>query len=256
RLLARCRTDRIICVSESDAASVKSCLRLTSSSDILSWVPNGIEYERFASAERDDDYRRRLGVEDGEIALGTVGRLRPQKALGTLVLLGRLLKEARWKFKILIVGEGFLEQELRLRIRDCGLEEEVRLLGYREDIPRFLQALDVFLLVSLWEGFPIAVLEAMAAGLPIVATRVPGTQELLEPVYGNRLAAVRDPDALMRLLGDWRTNREQWQTLAEEGRMFVRANYTVEKMVASTEQIYQHLLEGTANPMPSRGHRG
>lgn len=241
-LANRC-TDKIICVSKADALSVKSSLRLTSARDILSIVPNGVEFERFAGCQRDYEFRRSLGIADDEIALGTIGRLRPQKALDTLAPLGRILKERGWKFRILIAGEGFLEDALRQQIQECGVQEEVVLLGYREDVPQLLHAFDVFLLVSLWEGFPIVALEAMAAGVPIIATEVPGTRELVEPIYGTRLAPVRNPVALAALLEDWKENAAQWQELASHGSEMVRSHYTVETMVETTERIYDDLVQ-------------
>ena len=158
-------------------------------------IPNGVDARRFDPARYDRDRcRRRLGVDGDVFAIGTVARLTRQKNLGQLLEAVKLLVDqvgdAR-RVQALIVGpDGGTGAELRRRVRQLGLGKSVRFLGLRHDIPEILRALDVFVQTSLYEGTSHALLEAMAMGLPIVATELPA---VAESVDGNGfLAGVLD----------------------------------------------------------------
>ena len=246
RELATRASDRIICVSDSDRRAVEKCLKGSAVSDLITVIPNGIDSDRYATCFM-AGHRRTTASRGEPMVLGTLGRLRPQKSVETLLEVARLLKERGWRFKMLIAGEGYLRSALEEKLEMLSLRQEVELIGYCERVPEFLKSLDVFLLASLWEGLPIALLEAMAAGIPIVATDVPGTSELLRPIYGDNLVPPRDPEAFVRCLQNWKDHPDEYRSLAVSAQDYVRRSFSVKEMVQSTENVYDglHLAKRT-----------
>jgi glycosyltransferase involved in cell wall biosynthesis len=158
----------------------------------LAVVENGIDLSRIRSVgpEVRQATREELGLTDEFVCL-TVARLSAEKGHAALVeAASRFGPEERIVF--LFVGGGEMQSEIESRIRAAGLGERVRVLGHRSDIPQLLQAADLFVLPSRWEGRPLSLMEAYAAGLPVVATDVGGVGEMLQPDQGT---IVRPDDA-------------------------------------------------------------
>lgn len=126
-----------------------------------------------------ENLRRKLGVGPDDLLVGTVACLKPQKAPLDFVAVARHVCRRRPSTKWMLVGDGELRPQVELAIREVGLTDRVTLLGWRRDIPDMMQAFDVFLLTSHWEGLPRVLLEARASGVPIVATRVGGAAEAI-----------------------------------------------------------------------------
>jgi glycosyltransferase involved in cell wall biosynthesis len=140
----------------------------------------------------------------GHRVVVTVARLDPVKDLGTMIRALATLGDR--KVQLVLVGDGPTREELTALTRDLGLEERVTFLGFRRDVADILRAADVFALSSISEGMPLAALEAMAAGLPVVATAVGGTPEVVRDGVTGLLVPARDPNAfgaaLARVLDD------------------------------------------------------
>jgi L-malate glycosyltransferase len=181
--------------------------------------------------------RRELTCDETHPILLCVGRLEPQKGMADLLEAMALLHPKYPRAMLLIAGHGSLETELKNKIEALGLQNCVRMLGVRGDVLRLLAASDVFVNSSHWEGMPISVLEAMAASLPIVATRVgdvpnivtPQTGLLVEPHSPHSLA-----DAIQTLLDDAPLRR----TLGAGGLALVHARHTPDKWLDSLHEIY------------------
>ncbi len=139
-------------------------------------IPNGIDIQAYRNADR-NEARRMLGFSGQDKVIGAVGNLYPVK--GHAVLLEALARLGNSNTHVVIAGRGEEENRLRLLIESLSLQGRVHLLGFREDVPRLLSALDVYAMPSFSEGQSLALMEAMAAGLPIVASRVGGNPELL-----------------------------------------------------------------------------
>lgn len=174
RLTARL-VDRYVCVSQSVADFSREAAGLHG--DKLVVIPNGIDVERYQRAEPLD--LTLLGLGAGRRAVTFVGRLDRQKGL-----LDFLRQSPRWLERLpyhdlLLVGTGPQESALREEAERAAIAARVHFIGWRDDVPRILRASDLFVLPSQWEGMPNALLEAMAAGLPVVATDVEGVRELL-----------------------------------------------------------------------------
>ncbi len=204
-------------------------------------VRNGIPVERFRDVKADEELRRRHGIASGAPVIGFVGRLTFQKGVEHLIDAAALLAATHPEARILIVGEGDLWDDLQTRAAD---RPQVIFAGYQQEIPRYLAMFDVFILPSQFEGLPMSVLEAMAAGKPVVATAVGGTPEvvvdgvtgfLVEPKRADQLA-----ERLSRLIGD----PELRLRMGAAGRARVMSHFSAEGMVRATEAIYADLVAG------------
>ena len=135
--------------------------------------------------------RAGLGIGSDETVLGIIARLVEQKGHRYLIEAFATAVQQNRKLRLLIVGSGALEDDLKARVRHCGLEKAVLFTGYRSDTVDLLGAIDIFVHPSLWEGFGLAVLEAMAMGKPVIATRVSALPELIEDTVSGFLVAPR-----------------------------------------------------------------
>ena len=162
-------------------------------------IHNGVDTRRFSDQDR-EGARRALGIDERARVIGTVGRLDPVKDHATLMRAFARVVTARPEAVLAIVGDGPSRGALETLAADLGLAARVRLLGARADVARLLGGFDVFALPSIGEGISNTVLEAMATGLPVVATRVGGNPELVEDGVNGRLVPPRDPTALSEAL--------------------------------------------------------
>ena len=142
--------------------------------------------------------------------------------------------------RLLVVGEGPEEERLR---ELAG--EGVHFLGNRTDVPRVLQALDLFVLSSLNEGISNTILEAMATGLPVVATRVGGNTELVEGGVSGRLVAHGDTEAFVAAIGEYQADPVRSQAHGEAGRRATLDRFSIEAMVRSYEEVWTRVVGGS-----------
>jgi glycosyltransferase involved in cell wall biosynthesis len=152
-----------------------------------------------------------------------------------------------------IVGEGAEHDALRQQSERLGVAHAVRLLGQRADARALLDAADLFVLPSLEEGMPMALLEAMDARLPVVATRVIGTTEVVEDDVTGRLVPSRDPAALAQAITDLLADPALRQRLAEAGNALFRRRFTAARMTTETLAVYRETLDRVA--VRRRGER-
>lgn len=202
-------------------------------------MPYGISLAELDSPLSREAARERLGVSG--LVIGAVGRLEEQK--GHIYLLAALpeLRREVPDLVVLLVGEGRRQADLKRQVRAIGLQDTVRFLGTRRDLPDIYRALDLFVQPSLWEGLPLALLKAMGAGLPVVATRVSGSLEAVEDGVNGRLVAPGDPQALARAILDLAWHPEARQRLADAARRTVATRYSLEAMVRQLEELYLDL---------------
>ncbi len=209
------------------------------------YIPNGIETDQFAPdpAIR-ATVRRQLEVEQAFVWIA-VGRLEPQKDYPNLIrAMRRVVSDAHSSTRLLIAGQGPLHEIIERQIADLELAKNVRLLGVRTDIPQLLNAADGFVLASAWEGLSIALLEAAATALPIVATDVGGNSEIVIDGETGFLVPPRNPDALAEaMLRLMNLPPEQRLAMGQAGRSHTMANFDMERIVDRWEQLYLQLLE-------------
>lgn len=209
----------------------------------VSVIPNGVEFERFAAATAVD--RSSLGLTDAPLIL-FVGRLDPQKSPFTLLESFAQLIQRHADWQLLFVGEGPLQSSMSVWVAEHGLQSNVHFAGWRPDVPELLKAANVLVLPSLWEGMPNIVLESMAAGLPVVVSRVEGTEELIRSGETGLLATPGSVAEVEQQIEQLLMDREFSTSLAKAAQQAVFKGFTPEAMVYSYEQLYLQLLENDA----------
>jgi glycosyltransferase involved in cell wall biosynthesis len=205
-------------------------------------IRSGIELDRFRHPSRPPEtVRTELGLPLGAPVVGTVTRLSPQKAPLDFVAAAARVVEHRPDVHFVIVGDGPLRADVEARLADLGLTEQVHLTGLRRDVPELMHSFDLFALSSLWEGLPRVLPQAMAAGLPIVATAVDGNAEAVTDGVNGLLTSPGDPsaiaDAVLQLLED----RALSAQMGDAGRARV-GEFGARKMVSDIAALYEALL--------------
>jgi glycosyltransferase involved in cell wall biosynthesis len=203
-------------------------------------IPNGIRVERFApaNAQARAALISEMGWPQDSRIIGTVGRLHPVKGQSHLLHSLRTLRERVPQAVLAIVGDGEMRTVLERETDELGLRPWVRFLGDRNDVPRLLEAMEVFALPSLSEGYSIALLEACAAALPIVATDGGGNREIVRDGSNGRLIAADNTDALTDALCDVLASEERARRMGQIGREWVLAEGTFRTMAARYERLY------------------
>lgn len=207
-------------------------------------VPNAIEIPARLTPEERQLIRAELADNPERPLVVAVGRLVPQKAFHDLIAaFGQVA--ARFPLaKLLIIGQGHLQPALETQIMEAGLAEQVELLGPRKDVPRLLAACDLFVNSSLWEGLSIAMLEAMAAGLPVVATNVGDAPRLVVDDAGSLVLPGR-PDQLADALCSFLADPERMRQAGEKSRRHVVRHHDPVVWANQILDIYQDALNQT-----------
>ncbi len=200
-------------------------------------IYNGVDVAEYSDRER-------LLPEQAP-RIGSLGNIRPAKAYDVLLKAARRVIDRRPDVRFVIGGEGkgrSLYGKLEALRRELKLEEQVEFRGFVEDTRSFLSELDVFLLTSSSEGFSIATIEAMASGLPVVATRCGGPEEIVEDGVDGRLVEAGNPEAIADGLLELLDHPEQASVLANRGRDKAREKYSMERMIESYRDLYREVL--------------
>jgi glycosyltransferase involved in cell wall biosynthesis len=236
-LIARL-ADTFVAVSQQGRRSMIEVERIPAERVVV--VTNGIPEMAAGDGAR---IRDELGIPPQAPLVGSVGHLRAEKAYEVLIeAAGELLPE-RPQLRVLIAGEGPERDSLERLSATLELGAAVTLAGARDDIPDLLAALDVAVCCSDFEGGPLSVMEYMAAGLPVVATRVGGLPELVRDGETGVLVPARDPRALALALAELLDDPVRRRELGAAGRELVRSDYGIDAWVASLESLYLSLLE-------------
>ena len=208
-------------------------------------IYNGIDLGPHAAPPEDrSGVRREMQVRDEDFVVIQVARLVPIKDhLTALRAVQRVAAALPWVY-LVVVGEGPEEPGIRHFIAENGLADHVRLLGLRSDVARLLPAADVFLLSSLNEGIPLTVIEAMAAGLPVVSTDVGGVAEVVEEGRTGLLAPAGDAEGLARQILRLAADAALRQQLGQAGRQRAFAQFSEEKMLDAYDRLYRKMLGG------------
>lgn len=203
-------------------------------------VYNGIETGQFKTASRfRDTVRKELGVSPGEVMVGSMGELTRQKGYRYLLeAIPEILKTGN-PVKFFIAGEGELKEPLIKQRDEAGLEEVVTFLGFRSDVPRLLAAFDIFVLPSIFEGLPVALIEAMAAAKPIVATDVDGNCEVIGRNAAGIAVESRNPKALAAALIKLIKDPELRDRMGTEGRNRADKLFSLKTMIARYQELYE-----------------
>jgi sugar transferase (PEP-CTERM/EpsH1 system associated) len=211
-------------------------------------IPNGIDIERYAGAAGSRELRPLLGAfaPPGTFVVVNVGRLDPVKGQAGLIAAFKLLCDSSpataARLRLVIVGEGACRNSLEAHIARLGLHDQVCLLGDRKDVPAILAECDVFALSSVAEGIPLTLLEAMAAGLPIVATRVGGVGEVVLDGVTGTLVEPGNPAVLAQALRGYMEDALRRAQHGEAGRQRVEQHFSLAAMLAGYTSLYDEVL--------------
>jgi glycosyltransferase involved in cell wall biosynthesis len=208
-------------------------------------VYHGIEPPLTLEREREGkQIRQELGLGPEDFIVGNVGRLALQKGQRHLVAAMPFLLERVPRAHAVIAGGGDLEAYLRDLALEVGVAERVHVLGPRKDVPALMHAMDVFAMPSIWEGFGLVLLEAMAAGRPVVASRVATIPEVVVDGQTGLLVPAGDPLALAEAIARLAADPALARQLGEAGRDRLRRHFSIDKMVGDTELLYREVLGG------------
>ena len=239
RVVSAC-VDRYLAVSRQVAAQLRE--RFGVRADKITQVPNAVALDRFPRAVSPAPARPTDPAVPHTVL--TVARLDPQKGLHDLVAAAALVPEAR----VMVVGEGPERRALETKIAHLGLGDRVHLLGFRSDVPDLLAGSDLFVLPSLFEGLPLSILEAMAAGKPVVATAIGGNDEAVVDGATGLLVPPGDPQALADAIRALLRDPERRRRLGEAGRRRAEAEFSATAMVRRVAAVYDELLAASDRP--------
>jgi glycosyltransferase involved in cell wall biosynthesis len=211
-------------------------------------IYNGVDVTRFpvASVQATAQARRAIGMPVGVPLVGSLGRLHPQKGFSDLLTAFAQVRQRVSSVRLFVAGDGELRDDLEAQARSLGIAAAVTFAGVRADVSEILAALDVFVLPSLWEGMPNAVLEAMAAGLPVVATAVGGTPEVVVDRVTGLLVPPQDPGALARAIERLLRDPGLRRTMGRAGRRRVERHFHIQETVRQVQDLYEALLRDKA----------
>jgi glycosyltransferase involved in cell wall biosynthesis len=212
-------------------------------------IPNGVDIELFEGVppEVRQRIRQSLGVGDRFVWLA-VGRFEVAKDYPNMLQAFSRVHASQPAAILLLVGRGSLQAETEALTRELELNEAVRFLGVRHDVPEVMSAADGYVMSSAYEGMPMVLLEAAAAALPIVATQVGGNQEVVLDRQNGYLAPPRDPARLAELMLRLMSLPEgERRSMGRRGREHVWANYSLNRVAEQWEEIYQEVLQRRRN---------
>jgi sugar transferase (PEP-CTERM/EpsH1 system associated) len=216
--------------------------------DRITVIRNGVDLGRFGPHDK-TAARAALGLAPDELVIGTVGRLVAVKDQATLLRSFALLRDRGLMFSAMIAGAGPLQQDLLAQKQALGLEK-VHFLGNRHDVETVLAAFDVFVLSSQSEGLSNTIQEAMASGLPVVATRVGGADELVIEHESGVLIPPGDPDALAQALHAMALDPAVRERMGAAGRRRALALFGLDGMIRAYENMYLSLASRVPGQVP------
>jgi len=201
----------------------------------------GIDRAQFGS--KDSSIRKELGISEDALVVGTIACFKPQKALEDFVQLASLARQVLPQARFLMVGDGVLRQKIERLIAEFNLGPQFILVGWRRDIPRILSAMDVFVLTSLWEGLPIAVLEAMASQVPVVATHTGGISEVIAEGKTGFLVPCHDMPSMLKKVRILLEDASLKSRIICDAKKCVDEKFDTKTLVRAYEDLYQKLTE-------------
>lgn len=232
---------KVLCVSEAHKNEIIQSLRFPGSK--IFPIRNGVDIEKFKpDPHARENFRREMGLQRNHLCIGTVGYLRPVK---NQILLIRACSAICKKYpfvRVCLIGDGAEKENLKTACLEFGIERQVLFCGARNDIPSVLNGFDLFVLPSLNEGMPNAVLEAMATGLPVLASNVGGTPEVVEDQQTGMLFPNDHKEILEKHLETLICDSEKRKIFGQNGLHRVAQLFSLNKMVQEYENLYKEIV--------------
>ncbi len=247
RVLLR-RVERVIAVSQ----AVDEGLRAQAIFDErkLAVIHNGIDVEKFSRKQNElASAETARGEKQERLRVGTIGHLAPIKGHDDFIRAAAIVSSQRDDVDFIIAGEdksrtGEHRRQIEKLIDDLGLGGRVLLSGWVDDVAHLLSTLDLLVSSARSEPFGLAIVEAMAAGVPVIATSSEGAREIIEADKTGKLVPIGDAEALADAIRELLDDPKTRESLAGNARRMVSERFSLDRMVARTEQVYQRVLEG------------
>ncbi|OLC95389.1 MAG: hypothetical protein DMG35_12035 [Acidobacteria bacterium] len=235
----------IISVSE-DHRRDAICERVAAAEKIVT-ILNGIDVGSFGCTSM-QEARKKLGLEAADPLIAVASRLAPKKGLEDMIQAFPQIHEFHPHARLVLLGEGPSQIELERQAQSTGLGDRIHFLGFRRNVPELLAAFDVIAQPSISEGLSLAILEAMAAGKPVVACDIPGNREIITSGVNGILAPPSDPPALAMAFRSLLDNSAYARKLGDTAQADCRKRFSQDRMLRQTLSLYDALLVG--HPIP------
>ncbi len=216
----------------------------------------GIELDERVGANGNEaqgaETRRLLGIPPDRFVVGWIGRMTGVKRTDDVLLAVRRLRERGVEAVLCMVGDGPDRDTTERRAHELGIVRDSLFLGYQDDVAPFYAAFDALILPSANEGTPVSAIEALAAGCPVVATRVGGVPDVVRDGFDGFLVEPGDVDAMAERLARLAADPKLRRRMGEAGRASVHERYSVERLLDNVDRLYRELLERATTSLPSK----
>jgi glycosyltransferase involved in cell wall biosynthesis len=241
------KSDQIVVLSEFTREKLERTYGLAPSK--VRVIPGGVDLECFRPSTEKALIRANLGLPDDKFILFTVRNLVPRMGLEKLISAFEIVQNGRRDLLLVVGGEGPLETVLREQAKRCGAEDSVRFIGYipDQDLPSYYQMADLFILPTTeLEGFGLVTVEALASGLPVLATPVGGTREIVTKLSSDYLFDDSTPESIangiLKALNGWATNQGAYKDVSETCRKVAEEHYSWDNHVSKLEDLFYSML--------------
>lgn len=226
-------TDVLITICKEDYERAKKCMNAKE----IKYIPGiGVDVERIGAMPKHEEKRQEIGIENGDKLLLSIGELNKNK--NHEVILKAMARLKRKDVHLAICGKGELEQDLKQLAKELGIDKQVHLLGFRTDAKQWLTVADIFVFPSFREGLPVSLMEAMAAGLPVVATKIRGTTDLIVPEKGGYLHGATEVEQMARSIGELLDDDRTRERMGNYNKMVIRG-FSIIKVQEIMKTIYE-----------------
>lgn len=232
---------KFVGVSEDIKKMLKMDFKIKESKIIT--IYNGVQISNESQRLDITSLRTKLGLEQSDFIIGTIGRIEPVKDYSTLIRMSAPILLKYRNAKLMIVGDGSQRAELEILAQNLGISSQTIFTGYQKDISSYLQLINVFVLTSISEGISNVLLEAMAASIPVIATNVGGNPEIVSNNQTGFLIPRNNLNQITEKIELMINNPELASNLGESGRKLVEEKFTIEKMVTEYQSLYQSIIK-------------
>jgi len=234
-------TDMIVAVSHDARKMILNGSKISHNKVVT--ILNGIDEEKYSARVNIIDKKRSIGLSTEDLVIGIVARLAPEKDHNTLLDAFRLvLNNTHLNIKLVIVGDGSLKEQMIKKSQLLSIDKNVIFLGERHDVPELLATFNLFVLSSTTEGISLTLLEAMAAGLPVIATKVGGNPEIVMDKQTGLIVPPRDPISMAKAISHIIDNPYIWKQMGMKGKERVSNVFSVKTMVNEYQKVYEKIM--------------
>lgn len=232
-------TDTFICVSESDFKTASQINIIDTNKTVV--IKNGIDLKKFYVADLNTDLASSLGINKGDIVIGNISRFDYQKNQRFMLNSAKKIMELNPKVKLLLVGDGIYLNECKAIAQKYSIHNQTIFTGEVTNVESYYPLIDIFVFPSMWEGFSITLIEAMASGRSIIASNIPPNNELIKNNYSGLLFDLNESDSFITVINRLLQNEYERTSLSQNALLEAK-QYDEREMVRKIENIYRQLI--------------